>query len=207
MRAFGLTASVQHNLLLGVLCGALAACAGTAGESPTATLRPTPTGGSISTPLPTATPPASPTIPPWPAGWDAAFCTAYGDIVIAQELARDIGRALADDDRDDALGLTNELVTTIETVRGALLVVPAWSGADATLAAIDAMLGDDAQEAEFYGRYLELGREQSLPKAREYETRLREESVPAVESALAGLGSIGFECPGLSFDLETPDAS
>lgn len=184
--------------------GLLAACASdTPGPSPTPSPRVTATAGaSQSTQSPTAPPTAS--VQPWPTGWDASFCVAYADIVVAQELARDIGRAIDDEATDDAIGLTHELATTVTQVRTELADVPVWAGAEPALNAIDTLLDTDEQLVTYYLRYLEQGRDPAHQRAIETEATLRDVAVPAVEDALANLAGAGLACPGQNFTLDKP---
>lgn len=146
----------------------------------------------------------SPTVLPWPAGWDIAFCTTFVDIVVAQELARDIGRALDESVTEDAIGLTHELGTTVEGIRTGLADLPEWPGAAALVTALGAMLDADDQLATFYLRYLEEGRAGALDRAHEVEATLREDAVPAAEAALAPLVGDGLTCPETNLMLEKP---
>jgi hypothetical protein len=68
------------------------------------------------------------------------------------------------------------------------------------------MLDTDDQLAIFYLRYLEEARDAAYDRALEIEATLRDEAIPAVEDALAGLEGSGLGCPGLSFNLEKPDS-
>lgn len=154
--------------------------------------------GATSTPTPSASQQA------WPAGWDDDFCTAFAEVVIAQQLARDIGRALGEDDREDAAGLAHELATTIEGIRASIGELPEWTGDDELLTALGALLDEDEQLVTFYLRYLEQDRAAALDRAHEVEVALRDQAVPAAETAVAKLANQGLTCPGLSFDLETP---
>jgi hypothetical protein len=151
-----------------------------------------------------ATAPPSATALPRPAGWDATFCAAYTDIVVAQELARDIGRALDEDSKQDAIGLARELEATVVGVRTTLTALPAWPGGEQLLSAVNAMLDTDEELVTNYLRFLEENRDPALDRAHERETALREEIVPAVEVALAELAAAGFSCPGLNFTLDKP---
>ncbi len=183
----------------------LAGCGGGApGISPSRS--PIVTVPAVGSPPPNTTPTVrvSPTAPPWPAAWDTAFCTAFVDVVVAQELARDIGRALDDSAKDDAIGLTHELGTTVEGIRAELADIPEWTGAEALMTALDVMLGADNQLVTFYLRYLEEGKNGALDRAHEVEATLRTDAVPAVEAALAPLVDDGLTCPGINLTLETP---
>jgi hypothetical protein len=185
---------------------AVVAACGT-GTTSTPTLPPLVTPGSTditAPPIATVTPRPSASQPTRPAGWDDDFCTAFAEVVIAQQLARDIGRALGEDDRDDAAGLAHELGTTVEGIRALIGELPEWTGDDELLTALGALLDEDEQLVTFYLRYLEQDRAPALDRAHGVEVVLREQAVPAVETALAKLARQGLTCPGLSFDLETP---
>jgi hypothetical protein len=204
--AVGRSAALRSAVSALVVVGLLAACGG-ATSSPlrTSTPRPTatipvdaPTDGVTEAPTSTAS------AVPWPAGWDSAFCLAYTDIVVAQELARDIGRALDDDDEEDAIGLAHELGGVVAAVRTLIDELPPWEGSQRLLDAIDEMLADDEQLVTFYLRYLEESRDGALQRARDVEETLRENDVPRVEAALLALAEIGLTCPGQSFSLDKP---
>jgi hypothetical protein len=161
---------------------------------------------AVTSPPPGATPTVrpSPTVAPWPAGWNTAFCATFVDVVVAQQLARDIGRALADSATDDAIGLAHELGTTVEGIRTALTDLPEWSGAAALVTALEAMLAADGDLVTFYLRNLEEGKAGALDRAHEVEATLRNDAVPGVEAALAPLVAGGLTCPGINLTLETP---
>ena len=194
---------IRPSLVL-LLCSVIAGCGG--GSTATPTLRPLVTPGITPTaPRATATSAPSPTSSPsWPAGWDDAFCVAFDELVVAQQLARDIGRALADEAPEDAVGLTHELGRTVTGVRTLLTELPEWDGAEDAQAAINALLAEDEQLVTFYVRFLEEDRAPALERARESEAALRDQAVPAVETELAQLANEGLACPA-GFDLETPD--
>ena len=54
-------------------------------------------------------PTAEPTFVAIPVGWDDAFCSIFADVVVAQELAIDIERALEEENARDARGLARDL--------------------------------------------------------------------------------------------------
>ena len=100
-----------------------------ASRSPAATTSPRASAGVVATlgPPPTEAPSLPPQqAPDWPDGWDAAFCTAFEEVVIAQELAVDIGRALAEENTADARALASELITTTESATALLGDVTGW---------------------------------------------------------------------------------
>lgn len=141
---------------------------------------------------------------PWPAGWNTGFCATFVDVVVAQQLARDIGRALDDSATDDAIGLAHELGTTVEGIRTALTDLPEWPGAASLMTALEAMLNADDDLVTFYLRNLEEGKAGALDRAHEVEATLRNDAVPGVEAALAPLVAGGLTCPGTNLTLETP---
>jgi hypothetical protein len=132
------------------------------------------------------------------------MCTTYVDVVIAQQLARDIGRSLAADDRDNATALAHELQTTVTGIDDALGALPDWPGGADLISAVTAMLALDNDLATFYLRYLEESRDAALDRAHEAEAELRDTAVPAVATALDPLVNQGFACAETPFGLETP---
>ena len=182
------------------------ACSG--GQGPTLTppslpeTSPSPTIiGPVGTPR---TPTPSPAATPWPEGWDLAFCTLFEELVVAQELARDIGRAFDEDARDDAAALARELDTTVERVRELAGQLPDWDDAAAFKEQLLALLDQDDQLVLYWLRHLEENRQPALGRAREVAGTLRETYVPAVQSELDGLADTGVACPGRELSLETP---
>jgi hypothetical protein len=191
--------------LIAALVGAVLAACDTGVPGLTASPSPGPSSGaSQSAALPTATPSAPPTAAPWPADWHDGFCAAYVNVVIAQQLARDIGRSLAADDTNNAIGLAHELTTTVSDINAALDALPDWSAGADSLTAVRAMLDADATLADYYLRYLEGKHKAALPKAQAVEQTLRDGAIAAVAVALAPLVSEGFACADTSFELETP---
>jgi hypothetical protein len=174
-------------------------------RTPNVTARPSgrPTSSPISrTPLATASTAASTAT--WPAEWQDGFCRAFADIVIAQQVARDIGRSLAADDKANATGLAHELETTVTDLGATISTLPAWTGATEVVTAVTAMLEQDASLATQYLRYLEDKRGSALDRAHEIEGTLREDAIPAVTTAVASLATQGFVCPDLDLELESP---
>ena len=207
-------AGISRHRLPGLLALGLAgtllagACsAGLPDGSPSDSLAPVDTATPAATSTAAArtpTPAPNQSGAPWPAGWDDALCAAFPDVVLAQELARDIGRALAEDDRDDAIGLAHDLTTTAEQATAALATLPEWPDATDLLTALTAMLEEDTRLASSYLRYLEEERDVALDRAHESEIVLRDSAVPAVLNALAPLIVQGLSCPASPLRLETP---
>jgi hypothetical protein len=175
-------------------------------RTPNVTARPS--ARATSSPI-TETPPASSSAgaasdAPWSAEWQAGFCTAFADIVIAQQLARDIGRSLAADDRDNAIGLAHELQTTVSDLGTAVAALPAWPGSTDVVTAVTTMLERDASLATQYLRHLEDKRSAALDRAHEVEGTLRTDAIPAVATALTALATQGLACPDTTLQLESP---
>jgi hypothetical protein len=125
-------------------------------------------------------------------------------VVTAQQVARDIGRSLEADDRDNAIGLAHELSATVNDLGATLAALPAWPGSTDVLTAVTAMLEQDATLATQYLKYLEDKRDAALDRAHEAEATLREDAIPAVTAALGPLVVQGLSCPDAAFELESP---
>jgi hypothetical protein len=141
---------------------------------------------------------------PWSVEWQEAFCTAFADIVIAQQLVRDIGRSLEADDRDNAAALAHELQTTVSDLDTTIAGLPAWTGSTEVVTAVTTMLERDASLATQYLRYLEDKRSAALDRAHAVEDTLRTEAIPAVTTAVAALATQGLTCPNTTLQLESP---
>jgi hypothetical protein len=199
------------TILLAVMIGlAVAPCGGGTRPSPTGagspSPAPTPTGAVISpggSPLPTAGVIDTPFAPPWPAGWDTSFCVTFAELVVMQELAVDIGRALDEDERDDARGLTAELEVSATAARELLGEVPEWPTAEPVRADIEALLDLADEMALRYGRHLNQGRRPALAAAREAGRQMGGVVDPLLDRVTL-LAELGLRCPGLTLDLETP---
>ena len=133
-----------------------------------------------------------------------AFCAFFGDVVIAQQVARDIGRSLAADDKDNATGLAHELEATVTDLGPTLAGLPAWAGSTDVVTTVTSMLEKDANLATQYLRYLEDNKDAALDRAHEIEGTLREDAIPAVATAVAPLKTQGLACPDLELQLEAP---
>jgi hypothetical protein len=156
------------------------------------------------TPRPTASALAGPSAAPWTAEWHDAFCAAFGEIVVAQQVARDIGRSLEAGDKANATGLAHELQTTVSGLGTTLTGLPSWTGSTDVVTAVTTMLEQDANLATQYLRYLEDKRGGALDRAHTIEGTLRESAIPAVATALAPLKTQGLACPGIELELESP---
>lgn len=154
----------------------------------------------------TATPRSidGPTTAPWTAEWQDAFCTAFEEVVIAQQVARDIGRSVAAEDPDNAAGLAHELQTSVTDIGAALAALPAWPGSTDVVTAVTTMLQQDASLATYYLRFLEDDRAPALDRAHEVESTLRDAAVPAVTAAVGALVVQGLTCPNTALELESP---
>ena len=192
-------------LALGILL--LGACdSASPARTPNVTARPS--ARATSSPI-AETPPASstagtPSATPWSAEWHAAFCAAFADVVIAQQLVRDIGRSLEADDSDNATGLAHELQTTVRDLGTTIAALPAWPGSTNVVTAVTAMLEQDASLATQYLRYLEDKRSAALDRAHDVEGTLRTDAVPAVTVAVTALVTQGLTCPDTPLQLESP---
>jgi len=152
----------------------------------------------------TPTPIDSPTQAPWTAEWQDAFCAAFEDVVIAQQVARDIGRSIAAEDPDNAAGLAHELEGTVTDLGTELAGLPTWPGSTAVVTAVTEMLQQDADLATYYLRFLEDDRALALDNAHKVEDTLRDSAIPAVSAAIGALASQGLSCPNTTLDLESP---
>jgi len=173
----------------------------------TPNITPRPSARPTSTPLDvtdTPTPIDSATAAPWTAEWQDAFCAAFEDVVVAQQVARDIGRSIAAEDPDNATGLAHELAASVTDLGTELAGLPAWPGATDVVTAVTAMLQQDANLATHYLRFLEDDRAGALDRAHEVEGTLREAAIPAVGAAIGALVSQGLTCPNTALALESP---
>jgi hypothetical protein len=141
---------------------------------------------------------------PWTAEWQDAFCAVFEEVVIAQQVARDIGRSVAAEDPDNASGLARELEASVTDIGTQLAGLPAWPGSKAVVTAVTAMLEQDASLATYYLRFLDEDRAPALDRAHEVEGTLREGAIPAVSAAIGALVGQGLTCPNTALDLESP---
>lgn len=170
---------------------------------------PSPTDDPV-TPPPTAAlrpPTAAPTIPTsrnWPRGWDTDFCAAFSEVVIAQELAVDVGRALDEDARDDALALANELSGTSTAATEMLAELPEWRPAQELVERLTTLMDLGQRMGRHYRRYIEEDRQRSLERAQGFGADMG----PVVDAALAELDELaeeeGLSCADQEFALEAP---
>jgi hypothetical protein len=182
-------------------------------------------GGNPTTTLPLATPPSTPgttglpgvlptpgelptpvTRPPWPEGWDAALCATFTQLVETQELAVDIGRALDEDERADARGLTAELSESATATRELLEEMPEWGTAEPIEQDIATLLDLADEMALRYDRYLNDNRRPALGRAQEAGAQMADVVEPLLER-LTLLSEQGLRCPDVPFRLETPPTS
>lgn len=150
---------------------------------------------------PSRTPSATLTV--WPQGWDRAFCAAFAEVVIAQELAVDIERHMAEDATEDASALAVELSTTAPAATELLNAVPAWPPGQDALGEMTSLMDAGRRAAEQYVRYLTENRRKALTRARELRDAIRD-TVPAANTALALLAEEGLSCRGQQLELESP---
>lgn len=168
--------------------------------SPSASGAPSSPVGAV-TPRPGRT--SSATLTAWPQGWDAAFCAAFEEVVIAQELAVDIERAMDEDATDDARALAEELSTTAPAASELLGAVPAWPPGQDALGEMSSLMDAGRRAAEQYVRYLTTNRRRALTRARELRDAIRD-TVPAANLALVQLAEQGLSCRGQTLELESP---
>ncbi len=210
MRSAPITPAGRLPLTLIVALLLVAAC-GTGSPSP----RPTTTLPSATDPVgltpappPTSRPrtaaPTTPVVGSWPDGWDADFCSAFAEVVPAQELAVDVGRALDEDDDDDALGLARELESSGEAATEMLANLPQWEPAQAAVDQLTELMDMAQRMGRSYRRFMEDNRGPALERAQGIGAEMR----PLVDSVLADLGVLsdeeGLGCPGMEFALESP---
>ena len=160
------------------------------------------------TPIPTIGPITSPgaesptpVVGAWPVGWDVAFCTGLTDTVVAHELVIDIQRALDDDAREDAVGLTTELAETLPVATAAVGRIRDWEPAAAVKADLTAMLLLHAEVATAYQAFFDEGGRPLNRAARQARNAVGR-AVPAANQNLETLADLGLTCPGTSLVLE-----
>jgi hypothetical protein len=181
----------------------LAACNDVA--APTPRVSPSPPT-AVASPSPATSPPARtarPTPAPWPERWDIEFCSAFTEVAIAQELVVDIERAIAEEEREDALALARELRGTTTVAEELLGVLEEWAPAQDALSGMASLMDVDDRIGRQYIRWLDGGRNPARRRARE----LADETKPIVRdvnSALAQLTEIGVRCSDRDLLLESP---
>jgi hypothetical protein len=189
--------------------GLVVALVGFACETPRGSARPSASLLDLDfTPIPTLAPAASPGASSptpvsgvWPVGWDVAFCTGLIDTVVTHELAIDIERALDDDAREDAIGLTAELAQTVPIATAAANRIGAWEPAMQVKADLLAMLELHGAVASAYQEWFDEGGRALARAARQARNQVRR-AVPAANENLAELADLGLSCPGTSLALE-----
>ncbi len=194
---------------LTVCVALLIAAVAVACDSPSGTARPSASLVELDfTPIPTREPISSPSdssptpiAGDWPVGWDVAFCTGFGDTVVTHELVIDIQRALDDDARDDAVGLTTELAETIPIATAAVARIRDWEPAAEVKADLTAMLELHAATATAYQAWFDEGGRQLGRAARQARNQVAR-AVDATNGQLAGLADLGLSCPGTNLVLE-----
>jgi hypothetical protein len=160
------------------------------------------------TPIPTIGPADSPgaetptpIVGAWPVGWDVAFCTGLTDTVVTHELVIDIQRALDDDARDDAIGLTAELAETLPIATAAVGRIRDWEPAAAVKADLTALLLLHGEVATAYQAWFDEGGRPLNRAARQARSAV-ERAVPAANENLEALADLGLTCPGTNLVLE-----
>lgn len=195
-----------------IVTAVLVAACGSSGPSPAPTVRGTASPSLPATslpptlpPLPTLTPDAvaTPSSAPWPEGWQDSFCALFAESVVMQELAVDIGRALDEDAREDAAGLTAELATTAASVREQLAALPEWEAAAPYERQMVGLLDLADEMAARYARHFETDRQGPLNAARAAGGEMGA-VVERVLDRLTNLQLAGLACPGVQFSLEAP---
>ena len=205
-RPAALAAGIAVALVVALIVGAC----GAGSPSPRPSRSPVASSPPRSSPVLTLAPPptAAPTLPPeqapdWPDGWDTAFCTAFEQVVIAQELVVDIGRALAEEARGDAQALAAELIGTPEAATPLLAGVTGWEDGEALVGRLTSLVEIGGRIGRQYRRYLAEDRPAALERANELIGEMR----PVVAEArgrLADLAQAGIECPGHELTIESP---
>jgi hypothetical protein len=205
LAARSLTRTVAAVLAVSMLvaCGA-----GSPSPSPSPTVPvdlDTPAPSPVS--VPTMAPTAPPTLPPqgdWPAGWDTAFCAAFQEVVVAQELAVDVGRALEEDERDDALALARELEGAGAATQEMLGELEEWEPAQEAVEQLTELMDLAERMGRNYRRYLDENARNRLRRAQGFAADMGP-VVENVEAELAGLANDeNLSCPTAEFVLETP---
>lgn len=137
----------------------------------------------------------------WPVGWDVAFCNAFADTTVAHELVIDIERAIADDNREDAAGLANELAQTVPIAANETARMSDWTDAADLQSDLTNILDLDAQAAAAYQSYFNDAVKSSLRSARQLRNQVGKQ-VDRVNDELQQLTNLGLSCPGTDLKLE-----
>ena len=140
----------------------------------------------------TEEPSAEPTFVAIPVGWDSAFCGIFADVVIAQELAIDIERAIDEENPGDAKGLARDLRDITTDAQGLMEGLPEWEdAADATAqttALLDLYARTSAEYLSFYNE--ETG---TLRRARSLRRQIGR-ATPGANESFAELETLGISC-------------
>lgn len=149
-----------------------------------------------------ATPRPSTIAPGWPVGWDVSFCTAFADLTVAHQLVIDIERAISDNSRSDAQGLSNELAQTAPVASDEVTGLKDWEPAADLKTQLTNMLDLDLQAAHAYQSYFNDDVKTALKQARQLRNQVSKAVGPA-NTQLQQLAASGLSCPGQDLKLET----
>jgi hypothetical protein len=138
----------------------------------------------------------------WPVGWDTAFCNAFADFTVANQLVDDIERALADKSPSDAQGLANELAQSAPVASNEMTALKEWTPADQVKADLIAMLDLDKQAAASYQSYFKNNDKNALKQARQTRTQVSK-AIGSANTHLSQLVALGLTCPGQTLTIET----
>jgi len=140
----------------------------------------------------TEEPSAEPTFVAIPVGWDDAFCGVFADVVVAQELAIDIERAIDEENPRDARGLARDLRDITTDAQGLMEGLPEWDDAADVTAELTALLDLYARTSAEYLAYFneETG---TLRRARNLR-RMIGRATPGANESFAELETLGIEC-------------
>lgn len=115
----------------------------------------------------------------------------------------DVGRALAEENRPDALGLATELIATAEVAAQRLGTVSGWEPATALVNRMISLMDIGVRAGRQYRRYLADDEPAGLGRANELITEMR----PVVDETTARLSDLareGLSCPGHELTIESP---
>jgi hypothetical protein len=183
-----------------VACGAPSGTARPSASLITLEFTPLPTSAPVTpTPAPVG---AAPSLVSWPVGWDISFCTAFSDVSVGHELVIDIERAIADDAKDDAAGLADQLAETTPVAAKEVDGMKEWSEAEDVKADFTALVELQGEVASAYQTYFSEGGRGKLRQARKARNQVAK-AVPAINEHLAALVDLGVSCPGVQLQLET----
>jgi hypothetical protein len=194
---------------IAALCVLLAALMAACG-SPTSSVRPSaslveleftlrPSGDPTESDEPSGTP--EPTPGSWPVGWDVAFCTALTDLTVAHELVIDIERAIGEDARDDARGLTAELAEVAPIAAAEIERLRDWEPALELKTSLTELVELELAVAAAYQTWFDEGGRPLLRDARRARNQVGR-AVPQVNEQLGALADLGLSCPGTTLELE-----